>query len=161
MAASVHTWSLPEEVCLQRGLAAVRGRVFILYHPKAPSLARARREGEAFVRLRAHFESVSIMIWEGQPFPPPPTEVRQSYAEHFARGPSIDAVAWIVDSRRSMGASIVSSLSTQLFPRGAKTKVFREPFEAATWLTSFEDGGAGVEDIIDGLDTLDRSVPEV
>jgi hypothetical protein len=135
----------------------VRGRVFILYHPVTPMLSRALSEAQAFVDLRRHFESMVVLIWLGQPFPPPSAEVRAALAAGFARGPKVDAVAWIVDSDRSLSNSVVHSVSTQLFPRTSKVKTFRDPFEAAGWLTSIE--GTDPEMILDGLDAIDQAQP--
>lgn len=157
MAGSSHTWSLPEQVCLPRGLAAVRGRVFILYHPVTPTLERALREAAAYIKLREHFESMVVLIWVGQPFPPPPADVRAAFGAAFASGPAVEAVAWIVDSDRILSSSVMHSVSTQMFPRTAKVQIFRDPFEAAGWLTTIE--GSDPELILDGLDALDQSQP--
>jgi hypothetical protein len=148
---------LPQQLCLPRGLAAVRGRVFILYHPVTPSLDRALREAEAYVKMREHFESMVVFIWLGQPFPPPPAEIRAAFAAAFASGPKVEAVAWVVDSDRSLGASVVRSVSTQMFPRTGNVRIFRDPFEAAGWLTTIE--GSDPELILDGLDALDQAQP--
>lgn len=156
MAAS-HTWDLPDQVCLRRGLAAVRGRVFILYHPTTPDLPRAVEEAQAYLELRSHFESMGVMIWLGQPFPPPSAEVRAAFATAFATGPKVDAVAWVVDSERSLGASVVRSVSTQMFPRSAEVQLFRDPFVAACWLAARADTETDM--ILDGLDALDRAQP--
>lgn len=156
----MHRWELPDRVCLGRGVAALRGRVFVMYHPTCPTVDHARREVTAYLKLRSHFESMLMLIWVGQPFPPPENDVRQMYREGFARGPQVESVAWVVDSSRSMGASIYNSLSMQIFPRTTNSRVFREPFEAAGWLSNFDGADADVENILDGLDTLDRAVPE-
>lgn len=131
--------------------------MFILYHPVTPTLDRALREAQAYVDLRPHFESMAVLIWLGQPFPPPSAEVRAALAAGFAGGPPTEAVAWIVDSDRSLSSSVVHSVSTQLFPRTSKTKVFRDPFDAAAWLTTIE--GTDPVMIIDGLDALDQAQP--
>ncbi|NVB40531.1 hypothetical protein G6O69_22005 [Pseudenhygromyxa sp. WMMC2535] len=158
----MHTWSLPEQVCLPRGLAAVRGSVFILYHPQQPSVERAQRECHAFRQLHGHFDSVSVLIWSGRPFPPPCAEVRSLYAEAFRSGPSVEAVAWVVDTVLGVGRSIVASISAQMFPLGAETRIFHEPFEAAGWLSARAGEGSGdVDAILDGLDALDRATPEL
>ena len=156
MSSTSHRWDLPEQYCIPRGLAAVRGRAFILYHPTAPELERAVREAEAYLKLREHTESMGVYIWLGQPFPPPSIEVRAAFAAAFGGGgPKVECVAWIVDSDRSLGASVVRSVSTQMFPRTAEVELFRDPFEGAAWLAKKIDGD--VEAILDGLDTLDRS----
>jgi hypothetical protein len=131
--------------------------VFILYHPTTPSLELALREAKAYLQMRKHFESMVVLIWLGQPFPPPSAEVRAALAAAFTAGPKVEAVAWVVDSQHSLGASIVHSVSTQMFPGTASMRVFRDPFEAASWITSFE--GTDAEMILDGLDTLDRAQP--
>jgi hypothetical protein len=135
----------------------VRGRVFILYHPVTPTLSRALREAQAYLELRKHFESMAVLIWLGQPFPPPSAEVRAALAAAFTAGPQVEAVAWIVDSDRSLSNSVVHSVSTQLFPRTSKIRTFRDPFEAASWLTTVE--GTDPEAILDGLDALDQAQP--
>jgi hypothetical protein len=156
---SSHNWHLPEQVCLPRGLAAVRGSTFILYHPTAPPLERAIKEAHAYLEMRKHFEAMTLMIWLGQPFPPPSAEVRATFAAAFTSGPKLDAIAWVVDSDRSLGASVVRSVSTQMFPREAKVEVFRDPAEAAAWLVANGDGEGDVEMILGGLDALDRAQP--
>lgn len=130
--------------------------MFILYHPVAPSLERAVKEAEAFLRLREHFESMAVLVWLGQPFPPPSVEVRAAFAAAFGGGgPKVECVAWVVDSDRSLGTSVVSSVSTQMFPRVSEVKLFRDPFEAAAWVAKQVDGEA--ESVLDGLDELDRN----
>jgi hypothetical protein len=156
---SSHNWHLPEQVCLPRGLAAVRGNTFILYQPVSPQLERAVKEAQAYLEMRKHFESMTVLIWLGQPFPPPVPEVRAAYAAAFTSGPKVDAVAWIVDSDRSLGASVVRSVSTQMFPREAKLELFRDPVAAAAWLISVLPGDSDVELILSGLDALDRAQP--
>jgi hypothetical protein len=131
--------------------------VFILYHPVTPSVDRAAREAQAYAELREKFESMVVLIWLGKPFPPPSAEVRAALAAGFAAGPPVEAVAWIVDSDRSLSSSVVHSVSTQLFPRTSKTRVFRDPFDAAGWLTTIE--GTDPVMIIDGLDALDQAQP--
>jgi hypothetical protein len=156
---SSHNWHLPEQVCLPRGLAAVRGSTFILYHPVSPPLERAVKEAQAFLEMRKHFDAMTVLIWLGQPFPPPSPEVRAAYAAAFTTGPKVEAVAWVVDSDRSLGASVVRSVSTQMFPREAKLEVFRDPAAAAAWLISVAPGDSDVELILSGLDALDRAQP--
>lgn len=151
-----HTWSLPEPVCLPRGLAAMRGRVFVLYHPTAPTLERAEREAQAYRGLRAHLDHAAVLIWVGQPWPPPSAEVRAALAAGFEAGPRVDVVAWIVDSDRELGQSVVRGVSSQLFAAATPTRVFRDPYDAAGWLASFEVE-ADAELILDGLDALDRA----
>lgn len=154
-----YDWQLPEQVCLPRGLAAVRGNTFILYHPVAPSLERAVREAQAYLEMRKHFEAMTVLIWLGQPFPPPEVEARAAYAAAFAAGPRVDAVAWVVDSDRSLGVSVVRSVSTQMFPREAKVEVFREPMQAAAWISGYSAGESDIDMLLDGLDALDRAQP--
>lgn len=135
----------------------MRGRVFILYHPVTPPLDRALREAQAYLSMREHFESMAVLIWLGQPFPPPSAEVRAALAAGFGAGPRVEAVAWIVDSDRKLSSSVVHSVSTQLFPRTSKVRTFRDSFEAAGWLTGIE--GTDPETILDGLDALDQAQP--
>jgi hypothetical protein len=156
---SSHNWNLPVQVCLPRGLAAVRGSTFILYHPVAPELERAIKEAQAYLEMRKHFKAMTLLIWLGQPFPPPSPEVRATYAAAFTSGPRIDAVAWVVESDRGLGASVVRSVSTQMFPREAKIELFRDPVAAAGWLVEITGGEVDVEMLLDGLDALDRSQP--
>jgi hypothetical protein len=154
---SSHNWHLVDQVCLPRGLAAVRGSTFILYQPVSPPLERAVKEAQAYLEMRKHFDEMTVLIWLGQPFPPPSPEVRAAYAAAFAAGPKVEAVAWVVDSDRSLGASVVRSVSTQMFPREAKLELFRDPIAAAAWLVTIS--GGEVEMILDGLDALDRAQP--
>jgi hypothetical protein len=154
---SSHNWHLPEQVCLPRGLAAVRGNTFILYQPVSPQLERAVKEAQAYLEMRKHFDAMTVLIWLGQPFPPPSPEVRAAYAAAFSTGPKVEAVAWVVDSDRSLGASVVRSVSTQMFPREAKLELFRDPVAAAAWLISVLPGDSDVELILSGLDALDRA----
>jgi len=142
---------------MPRGLAAVRGQVFILYHPTRPSLERAAREAQAYERLREHFPAMNLLIWVGEPFPPPEQEVRKVYAQAFRAGPPLNAVAWIVDTHIGMSGSVFTSISTQMFAPGTAVKVYREPFEAASWLAGVESSKADVDEILDGLDALDRA----
>ncbi|WP_052556698.1 hypothetical protein [Enhygromyxa salina] len=158
MALASHNWQLNEQVCLPKGLAAVRGGVFILYHPVTPSLEVALREAKAYLEMRRHFESMAVLIWLGQPFPPPPAEVRAAFGAAFTAGPKVTAVAWVVDSEHSLGASVVHSVSMQMFTGTSQVRLFRDPFEAASWISSIE--GTEAELILDGLDTLDRAQPE-
>ncbi|GEM_PF-3073269 len=163
MIATEYGWGQTGGVCLPRGLAAVRGRVFILYHPCPPTVERARREGQAYVRMCEHFESMVLLLWLGQPFPPLSEPVRAVYADHFGRGPRVEAAAWVMDCQRSQlsfGRSLVTSMSTQILGAAATCRVFTEPFEATTWLSGLDGVDADLESILDGLDTLDRAPPE-
>ncbi len=135
----------------------MRGRVFILYHPVTPPLERALREAQAYLSMRPHFESMAVLIWLGQPFPPPSPEIRAALAAAFTAGPQVEAVAWVVDSTHNLGASVVHSVSTQLFPRTPKVRTFRDPFDAASWLTTIE--GSDPELILEGLEALDQAQP--
>lgn len=157
MTLASHKWDLPDQVCLRKGLAAVRGRVFILYHPVTPTLERATEEAAAYLSLRSHFEAMIVLIWLGQPFPPPSAEIRAAFAAAFTTGPKVEAVAWVVDNQRSLGASVVHSVSTHMFPRTSNIRLFSDPFDAASWLSSLDGGEA--ELILDGLEALDRAQP--
>ena len=44
-----------------------------------------------------------------------------------------------------------------MFAGTSAVRLFRDPFEAASWITSIE--GTDAELILDGLDTLDRAQP--
>ncbi|PRQ06971.1 hypothetical protein ENSA7_33050 [Enhygromyxa salina] len=131
--------------------------MFILYHPVTPSLDVALREAKAYLEMRRHFESMVVLIWLGKMFPPPSAEVRAGFAAAFAAGPTVTAVAWIVDTEHSLGASIVHSVSMQMFSSTAQVRLFRDPFDAASWLSSIE--GTDAELILDGLEALDRAQP--
>ena len=100
---------------------------------------------------------MAVLIWLGQPFPPPSAEVRAALGAGFASGPRVEAVAWVVDSDRTLSRSVVHSISTQLFPRTSKIRTFRDPFDAAAWLTTIE--GTDPVLILDGLDALDQAQP--
>lgn len=135
----------------------MRGNTFVLYHPTPPDLDRAVKETKAYLELRKHFEEMTVLIWLGQPFPPMSVEARAAYAAAFVSGPKPVAVAWVLDTDRSLGASVVRSVSTQMFPRDTKCEVFRDPSAAAAWLV--ERGGGEIDMVLDGLDTLDRAHP--
>jgi hypothetical protein len=122
-----------------------------------PTLEVALRQAQAYLKMRDHFEAMVVLIWLGQPFPPPSPEIRAAFAAAFTAGPTVEAVAWVVDSDRSLGASIVHSVSMQMFSGTSNVRLFRDPLEAASWITSFE--GTDAELILDGLDTLDRAQP--
>lgn len=137
----------------------MRGNTFILYQPVSPQLERAVKEAQAYLEMRKHFDEMTVLIWLGQPFPPPSLEARAAYATAFSTGPKIQGVAWVVDSDRSLGASVVRSVSTQMFPRETKLELFRDPVAAAAWLISVAPGDSDVDLILSGLDALDRAQP--
>ena len=140
---------------------AIRGRVFIAYHPATATLDKAEQEARAFAAFARQVKSCSVLVWVGRPFPPPGDEVKRTFTKAFAEA-KIDAAAYVVADLAGLSLSLVGSVATQMFVGGRSSvpvKVFTDPLEASVWLVAQSDTGTSADAILQALEELDRLAP--
>jgi hypothetical protein len=140
---------------------AIRGRVFIAYHPVTSTPERAEGEAREFTAFAKGVPSCSVLVWVGRPFPPPSDEVKKIFLKAFA-GAKIDAAAYVVADLAGLSLSLVGSVATQMFVGGRSSvpvKVFTDPLEASHWLVAQNDCGTTADAILGALEELDRLAP--
>jgi hypothetical protein len=126
------------------------GRLFIIHQVEPPSLEEAAAEVERFLLFSRKVGRAPMLMVPDKILPPIGPEVRELYRETTAGDPGVEAMATVIGGIVGLGASIVSSIMTQIF-RGRTDipmRMIRDVTEAARWLCEVADVQAEPQQII-------------
>lgn len=117
------------------------GRLFIIHQPEPPSLDEARAELERYGEFTGRVGQGSILMIPDKILPPMGQEVRALYREAATGEPGVEAMATVIGGLVGLGASIMSSIMTQIFQgrTDIPMRTVRDVEEAATWLCEVAD----------------------
>ncbi|MFO7563223.1 MAG: hypothetical protein R6X02_11315 [Enhygromyxa sp.] len=132
------------------------GRLFIIHQLEPPNLEEAAQEIERYQAFARKVGKAPMLMIPDKIFPPIGQDVRNLYREAAIGSPGIEAMATVVGGLVGLGASIISSIMTQIFQGRADIpmRTIRDVDEAASWLCSVADVQAKPPEIIAAVEQL-------
>lgn len=143
----------------ERRVAEV-GRLFIIHHVEPPDLDEAKVEIARYVAFTKRVGKAPMLMVPDKILPPMSAEVRAYYRNATTIDPGVEAMATVVGGLVGLGASIMSSIMTQIFQgrTDIPMRTIRELDEAAEWLCEVADVQAQPDDIVAAVAEL-RALP--
>lgn len=135
------------------------GRLFIIHHPTPPELEDAKLELDRYDRFAARVGRASILMIPDKILPPMTSEVRDLYRAVATGDPGVEAMATVIGGIVGLGASIMSSIMTQIFQgrTDIPTRTVRDVNDAANWLAEVADLQAEAAEVIAAAEQLRNS----
>ena len=117
------------------------GRLFIIHHPTPPALDEAKLELDRYARFASRVGRAPILMLPDKILPPMAGEVRDLYRQVATGDPGVEAMATVIGGLVGLGASIMSSIMTQIFQGRADIpmRTVRDVDDAAKWLAEVAD----------------------
>ncbi|PRP96193.1 hypothetical protein [Enhygromyxa salina] len=136
------------------------GRLFIIHHAEPPDLDEAKAEIDLYKVLVQRVGRAPMLMVPDKILPPMGQEVRTYYRTATTSDPGVEAMATVVGGLVGLGASIMSSIMTQIFQgqTGIPMRTIRELEEAADWLCKVADVQAKPDEIVAAVAKL-RALP--
>ncbi len=136
------------------------GRLFIIHQAEPPNLEEAAAELERYREFARRVGKAPILMVPDKILPPMGQDVRNLYRETAIGEPGIEAMATLVGGLVGLGASIISSIMTQIFQGQADIpmRTIRELDEAANWLCEVADVRAEPQEIAKAVERLRTQV---
>ncbi|PRQ03477.1 hypothetical protein ENSA5_15070 [Enhygromyxa salina] len=137
------------------------GRLFIIHHAEPPTLEEAKLELGRYATFAQRVGRAPLLMVPDKILPPMGPEVRSYYREATTDDPGVEAMATVVGGLVGLGASIMSSIMTQIFQgrTDIPMRTIRDLEEAAQWLCEVADVQAEPEQIVSAVADL-RALPE-
>ena len=132
------------------------GRLFIVHHPTPPTLEEAKLELHRYGVFADRVGRAPIMMIPEKIIPPMAQEVRNYYRDTAVGDPGIEAMVTVIGGIVGLGASIMSSIMTQIFQgrTDIPTRTIRDVEEAAKWLCEVADVQAEPSQIVAVVEEL-------
>ena len=132
------------------------GRLFIIHHPEPPELDQATLEIQRYKAFSERVGRAPILLVPDKILPPMGAEVRAYYRNATTVDPGVEAMATVVGGLVGLGASIMSSIMTQIFQgrTDIPMRTIRDLDEAAEWLCEVADVQAKPEQIVAAVGEL-------
>lgn len=137
------------------------GRCFIIHHIEPPQLEDAQRELERYLEFTAEKGYGPVMLVPDKIFPPMGSDVRALYRKTLNGEPGVEAMVTVVGGLVGLGASLVSSIITQVFAGRSdeKVRMIREVEDAAEWLCEVANVQAEPAEIVEVVEKLRAEPP--
>lgn len=132
------------------------GRLFIIHQVQPPGIEEAAAELERYQLFARRVGKAAMLMVPDKILPPMSAEVRSLYRGTMIGEPGVAAMAVVVGGLVGLGASIVTSIMTQIFQgrMDIPMRTIRDLDEAARWLCEVADVQAEPEQIIAAVKTL-------
>jgi hypothetical protein len=132
------------------------GRLFIIHQAEPPTLEEATREIERYHVFARKVGKAPMLMVPDKILPPIGQDVRNLYRQTITGDPGVEAMATVVGGLVGLGASIVSSIMTQIFQgrTDIAMRTIRDLEEAAKWLCEVADVQAKPEQIVAAVEQL-------
>ena len=132
------------------------GRLFIIHHPEPPQLDDAKLELGRYERFAARVGRAPILMLPEKILPPMSGEVRALYRSVATGDPGVEAMATVIGGIVGLGASIMSSIMTQIFQGRADIpmRTVNDVEDAATWLAEVADLQVAASEIVAAVEQL-------
>jgi hypothetical protein len=136
------------------------GRLFIIHQAEPPGLDEAKAEIARYELFAKRVGRAPMLMVPDKILPPMGMDVRAFYRAATTGDPGVEAMATVVGGLVGLGASIMSSIMTQIFQgqAGIPMRTIRELEEAAEWLCKVADVQAKPEQIVAAVADL-RALP--
>jgi hypothetical protein len=136
------------------------GRLFIIHHIEPPNLDEAKAEIARYIAFTKRVGQAPMLLVPDKILPPMAAEVRAFYRNATTSDPGVEAMATVVGGLVGLGASIMSSIMTQIFQgrTDIPMRTIRDLDEAAEWLCEVADVQAEPGQIVAAVTQL-RALP--
>jgi hypothetical protein len=136
------------------------GRLFIIHHVEPPDLDEAKAELARYTAFTERVGRAPMLMVPDKILPPMTAEVRAFYRNATTGDPGVEAMATVVGGLVGLGASIMSSIMTQIFQgrTDIPMRTIRDLDEAAEWLCEVADVQAQPDEIVAAVAQL-RALP--
>lgn len=131
------------------------GRLFVIHQPIPPTLEEAKAEMARYGKFVKRVGPAPIMMIPEKILPPMGQEVRNLYRA-ATTDPGVEAMATVIGGIVGLGASIMSSIMTQIFQgrTDIPMRTVRDVEEAVKWLSEITDLQADPGDIVSAVEQL-------
>jgi len=132
------------------------GRLFIIHQVQPPNIEEAAAEIERYQTFARRVGKAPMLMVPDKILPPIGPEVRNLYRQTTTGDPGVEAMATVVGGLVGLGASIVTSIMTQIFQgrTDIPMRTIRDLDEAARWLCEVADVQAEPQQIIAAVESL-------
>lgn len=132
------------------------GRLFIIHQPEPPDLEEAKAELALYEEFTRRVGPAPILMIPEKILPPMGQDVRALYRDAATKSPGVEAMATVIGGLVGLGASIMSSIMTQIFQgrTDIPMRTVRDVDEAANWLSQVADVQAEASKIISAVSEL-------
>jgi hypothetical protein len=133
------------------------GRLFVIVQPQPPSLEEAKAELALYSKFAKRLGGPAPMLMLPEKIlPPMGQEVRNLYRAAATGDPGVQAMATVIGGLVGLGASIMSSIMTQIFQgrTDIPMRTVRDVEEAVQWLGGIADLQADVSQVVQAVDRL-------
>jgi hypothetical protein len=134
------------------------GRLFVIHQPVPPSLDEAKAELARYGSFVKRVGPAPIMMIPEKILPPMGQEVRNLYRA-ATTDPGVQAMATVIGGIVGLGASIMSSIMTQIFQgrTDIPMRTVRDVEEAVKWLGEVADLQSDPKNIVSAIEQLRAS----
>ena len=134
------------------------GRLFVIHQPEVPGLDDAKAELERYAGFVARVGPAPILMIPEKILPPMGQDVRNLYRA-ATTDPGVEAMATVIGGLVGLGASIMSSIMTQIFQgrTNIPSRTVRDVEEAVQWLAGIADLQADAAQIVGAIQQLRQS----
>ena len=131
------------------------GRLFVIHQPVPPTFEEATAELARYGNFVKRVGKAPIMMIPEKILPPMGQEVRNLYRA-ATTDPGVEAMATVIGGIVGLGASIMSSIMTQIFQgrTDIPMKTVRDVEEAVKWLASVAELRAEPQNIVSAIEQL-------
>ena len=131
------------------------GRLFVIHQPETPSLDDAKAEMARYGSFVRRVGPAPVMMIPDKILPPMGQEVRNLYRA-ATTDPGVQAMVTVLGGIVGLGASIMSSIMTQIFQgrTDIPMRTVRDVEEAVKWLSEVAELKAEPTDIVSAIEQL-------
>jgi hypothetical protein len=131
------------------------GRLFVIHQPVPPNLEEAKAELARYGRFVTRVGPAPIMMIPEKILPPMGQDVRNLYRA-VTTDPGVEAMATVIGGIVGLGASIMSSIMTQIFQgrTDIPMRTVRDVEEAVKWLAEVAELQAEPTHIVSAIEQL-------
>jgi hypothetical protein len=131
------------------------GRLFVIHQPEPPNLDEAKAELARYGSFVKRVGPAPVMMIPEKILPPMGQEVRNLYRAATTE-PGIQAMATVIGGIVGLGASIMSSIMTQIFQgrTDIPMRTVRDVEEAVKWLSEVAELQADPKNIVSAIEQL-------
>lgn len=131
------------------------GRLFVIHQPTPPAFDEAKAELARYANFVKRVGPAPILMIPEKILPPMGQEVRNLYRA-ATTDPGVQAMATVIGGIVGLGASIMSSIMTQIFQgrTDIPMRTVRDVEEAVKWLGEVADLRADHQNIVSAIEQL-------
>lgn len=131
------------------------GRLFVIHQPEVPNIDEAKAELARYAKFVQRVGRAPMLMIPEKILPPMGQDVRTLYRTATS-DPGVEAMATVIGGLVGLGASIMSSIMTQIFQgrTDIPMRTVRDVEEAVEWLSKVADLQADHAEILSAVESL-------